>query len=262
MPDCGTVHAVLDEELAFANELADRAAEIGLRWFRGADLRVHRKADLTPVTQADVEIEAMVRHMVGERFPGDPVLGEEEGGRDGGGRVWIVDPIDATKNFARGIQVWGTLIALRVEGGLSLGVVSAPALAERYEAVRGGGAWLNGQRIHVSDVATITESEVLYAGMKTWLSEPRNEGLLGTIRDAARTRAFGDFWGHMLVARGAAEVMVEPELRVWDYAAAQVVTEEAGGRVTTMDGAPTYDGGSVLTTNGVVHDEVLARLAR
>ena len=246
--------------MAFANELADRAAEIGMRWFHDAGLEVLQKADLTPVTQTDTEIEALVRRLVSERFPGDSVLGEEEGGKDAGGRVWIVDPIDATANFARGIQVWGTLIALRVDGDLSLGIVSAPALGERYEAVRGEGARLNGHPAHVSSVATIAGSQVLYAGMETWLREPRREGVLGTIRDAARTRAFGDFWGHMLVARGAAEVMVEPELRVWDYAAVQVIAEEAGGRITTLDGRPTYDGGGVLTTNGLVHDEVVARL--
>jgi histidinol-phosphatase len=120
---------------------------------------------------------------------------------------------------------------------------------------------MNGEPIRVSTVDRVQDAHVLYAGMKTFLREPRNEAVLGLVAEASRTRAFGDFWGHVLVARGAAEVMVEPELNVWDYAAPQLVTEEAGGRVTTMDGGPTTDGGSVLTTNGLVHDEVLRRLA-
>jgi histidinol-phosphatase len=249
---------MFDRELAFAHEVADRAAEIGLDYFRNG-FEVMTKPDLSPVTEADLAIEAMVRERIADRFPGDAVLGEEQGGADEGGRTWILDPIDATKNFALGIQVWGTLLALQVEGDLKVAVVSAPALGERYAAVRGEGATCNGEPIHVSSVDRIADAHVLYAGMKVWLAEPRNEAVLSLIAEGSRTRAFGDFWGHVLVARGAAELMVEPDLNVWDFAAPQLVSEEAGGRVTTMDGSPTVDGGSVLTSNGVLHDELVAR---
>jgi len=247
-------------ELAFAHNVADRAAEIGLGFFHGG-FEVMTKPDSTPVTEADLAIEAMVRERIAEEFPGDDVLGEEQGGSDTGGRTWILDPIDATKNFALRIQIWGTLLALRVEGDLKVAVVSAPALGERYAAVRGEGATLNGTAIRVSRVARVADAHVLYAGMKTFLRPPRNGAVLDLVAEGSRTRGFGDFWGHVLVARGAAEIMIEPDLNVWDYAAPQLVTEEAGGRVTTMDGGPTVDGGSVLTSNGVIHDEALRRLA-
>lgn len=251
---------MFERELVFAHGIADRAAEIGLGFFHGA-FEVMTKPDRSPVTEADLAIEAMVRERIADEFPDDDVLGEEQGGTDTGGRTWILDPIDATKNFALRIQIWGTLLALRVEGDLKVAVVSAPALGERYAAVRGEGATLNGAPIRVSGVDRVVDAHVLYAGMKTWLREPRGEAVLGLVAEASRTRAFGDFWGHVLVARGAAEIMVEPELHVWDFAAPQLVTEEAGGRMTTMDGGPPVDGGSVLTTNGVLHDEVLRRLA-
>ncbi len=219
------------------------------------------KADLTPVTEADLAIEAMARARIADAFPSDAILGEEQGGQDLGGRTWILDPIDATKNFALGIQIWGTLLALRVEGDLKVAVVSAPALDERYSAVRGEGAALNGRAIHVTGADRVADAHVLYSRIQTWLEQPRDEAMLGVLAGAARTRAFGDFWGHVLVARGAAEVMVEPELAVWDFSAPQLVVEEAGGRVTTIQGGPTFHGGSVLTTNGVLHDELLAHLA-
>jgi histidinol-phosphatase len=251
-----------EDELAFASGLADRAAEIGLSVFRG-DVRVTIKADLTPVTQADTEIEAMIRRHIAESFPGDRVLGEEQGGdADGPGRVWIVDPIDATANFARGIPIWGTLIALQVDGALVLGVASAPALGERYEATRGGGARCNGSALHVSAEASIEDAQILFAELSDWLRPPRNEAVLDILAEAKRTRGFGDFWGHVLVARGAAEAMIEPELGLWDYAALSVIVEEAGGRVTTMGGRPLHHGSSALSSNGVIHDELVARLSR
>jgi histidinol-phosphatase len=251
---------VFERELSFAHELADEVARIGLGYFRGG-VEVMTKSDLTPVTEADLAIEARVRARIADAFPSDAVLGEEEGGRDPGERTWILDPIDATKNFVLGIQIWGTLLALRVEGDLKVAVVSAPALDERYSAVRGEGATLNGRTIHVTRVDRVADAHVLHGGLKTWLAEPRSEAVLALLAQASRTRAYGDFWGHALVARGAAEIMVEPELAVWDFAAPQLVVEEAGGRVTTMEGGPTFDRGSVLTTNGVLHDQVLARLA-
>jgi histidinol-phosphatase len=252
---------VLEAELAFANEFAEDAAKIGLSYF-GGKLQVRQKADLSPVTEADTSIEGLFREAVAGRFRGDAVLGEEGGlqgeGRDG--RRWIIDPIDGTKNFADGVQVWATLIAFAIDGEPLLGLVSAPALAERYEAVRGGGARLNGEPIRVSRVDRVSRSFVLYSSLDKLLSGPRADAFRALAMEARRTRGFGDFWGHMLVARGTADVMMEEELATWDWAAASVIVREAGGEITQMDGASLAHGGSVLTTNGLMHDEMVARL--
>ena len=250
---------MFEEELAFAGDLAGAAGEIALSLF-GTDLRVKLKPDHSPVTEADTSIEAMVRERVRERYPSDAVLGEEGGLEGGGSRRWIVDPIDATKNFADGVQIWGTLIALAVDDEPVLGVVNAPALGERYEAVRGGGARLNGQPIRVSRADRLNRAFVLHGSVELLLEGPYAAPLQEVFRDARRNRGFGDFWGHMLVARGSADAMFERELATWDFAAVQVIVEEAGGRVTTFEGGPLEHGGSVLSTNRVLHDEILARL--
>ena len=251
-----------EHELAFANGVADRAAEIGMGLFLGEGLEVRHKADRTVVTQADTSIEAMVREQVAGAFPDDHVLGEEEGGgQRATGRVWIVDPIDATANYARGIPIWATLIALQVDDEVVMGVVNAPAIGERYVAVRGRGARMNDRPIRVSEIDRLDRAQLFYAGIGGWLAERGRESTLGLLADATRTRGFGDFWGHTLVARGAGEAMIEHELNVWDYAAVQIVVEEAGGRVTQLDGSPTRDGGSVVSSNGTLHDEILTRLA-
>lgn len=248
-------------EHAFAMDLADQASKISMGVFRG-DVEVALKSDLSPVTQADTQIESMVRERIAEAFPQDRVLGEEEGGdAEANGRLWIIDPIDGTANFARGIPVWATLIALQVDGEIVLGMAEASALGERYEAVRGEGARCNGGPIHVSDIAEVPASQLLYAGMRTWLADTRWKGVLDTLAGARRTRGFGDFWGHALVARGSAEAMIEPDLNLWDYAALVPIVEEAGGRVTALDGGPLRHGGSVLSTNGVMHDELVRRFA-
>jgi histidinol-phosphatase len=248
-----------EEELAFAHELADGAAEIAMSLF-GGELDVRVKPDRSPVTEADTRIETMIRERVHERFPGDGVLGEEAGAEGGRARRWIVDPIDGTKNFADGVQIWGTLIALAVQDRPVLGVVGAPALGERYAAVQGGGATLNGRPISVSRADRIARAFVLHGSMVDWLDGPWAAGVQELARGCRRTRGFGDFWGHMLVARGAADVMLEAELNTWDFAAVQVVVQEAGGRMTQLDGSPVEHGHSVLSTNGVLHDEIVARL--
>jgi histidinol-phosphatase len=250
---------VYEEELAFANELADEAERIGLSFF-GGSFETRTKADRTPVTEADVAIEKAIRQAVRERFPGDGVLGEE-GGSDGDtSRRWIVDPIDGTKNFTDGIQIWSNLIALAVDELPVVGVVGFPALGERYAAARGSGARLNGEPIQVSRADRVSRSFVVFAGMADWLEGPDASGVQEIVREARRNRGFGDAWGHMLVARGSADVMLERELATWDWAAVQVVVEEAGGRITQLDGSPLAHGRSVLTTNGSLHDEILARL--
>jgi histidinol-phosphatase len=254
---------VYEHERAFALGLADRAADVAMGLFRGDGLEVRRKADTTLVTQADTSIERMLREQIDAAFPGDRVLGEEEGGsHDPTGRVWIVDPIDGTANYARGVQVWATLIALQIDGLGVLGVANAPALGERYLAVRGEGATLNGSQIRVSDVAAVTDAHLLLQEFRDVLAGPDRSAVEGLVADCWRDRGFGDFWAHVLVARGSAEVVLEPKLAIWDYAAIEVVIREAGGRVSTFEGEPLRHGGSMLTTNGVLHDEVLARFAR
>lgn len=248
-----------EQELAFANELADEAERIAISFFRGS-FEVRTKVDRTPVTEADVAIENAIRTAVRERFPTDGVLGEEGGSEGDSSRRWIVDPIDGTKNFADGIQIWSTLIALAVDEVPVVGVVAFPALGERYAAVRGGGAKLNGEPIQVSRADRVSRSFIVFAGMADWLDGPDAPGVQEIVREARRNRGFGDAWGHMLVARGSADVMLERELATWDWAAVQVVVEEAGGRMTQLDGSPLAHGRSVLTTNGSLHDEILARL--
>jgi histidinol-phosphatase len=253
---------VYERELSWAHGVTDRAAEIGLGLFLGEGLEVRRKADLSLVTQADLAIERMVREQLAVAFPDDRILGEEEGGaQDLEGRVWILDPIDATANFARGIPIWAVLLGLLVDGEVVLGVVDAPALHERYAAVRGAGATCNDRPIRVSDVASVAEAQVLHAQLTDLLRGPQREATLGLIGEAWRERGLGDFWAHLLVARGAAEVAFEPSLNIWDWAALKVIVEEAGGRMTTFDGEPITHGSPVLTTNGALHDELVRRLS-
>jgi histidinol-phosphatase len=248
-----------ENELSFANELADEADRIALSYFRGS-FEVREKADRTPVTEADVTIERAIRAAVQARFPGDGVLGEEGGSEGDASRRWIVDPIDGTKNFADGVQLWATLIALAVEDVPVVGVVSMPAIGERYEAARGIGARLNGEVIRVSRTDSVSRAFVLFGGMVDWLDGPNAHGVQQLMSEARRTRGFGDAWAHMLVARGSADVMVERELNTWDWAAVEVVVEEAGGAMSQLDGSPLAHGMSVLSTNGVLHDDVVGRL--
>ncbi len=250
---------MFEEDLAFANELADRAGEIGLSYF-GGSFEVRLKPDRTPVTEADLAIESAIREAVAARFPGDGVLGEEGGLAGSGRRRWIVDPIDGTKNFADGVQIWSNLIALAVDDEPVVGVVNLPALGERYEAVRGGGARLNGEPIQVSRADRIARSFVVFAGMADWLDGPTGKAVQDLVRDARRNRGFGDAWGHCLVARGSADVMLEAELATWDFAALQVILHEAGGKITQFDGSPPVHGGTVMSTNGLLHQELVARL--
>jgi histidinol-phosphatase len=250
------------DELAFALELADGADEISTSLFADEGLEIRHKADRTLVTAADTAIERMVRERLAASFPDDRIMGEEEGGTfDGAGRVWIVDPIDGTANFARAIPVWATLIALQVDGELVVGVASAPAMGERYAAARGEGATMNGKRIAVNEVDTLPEAQFLYSQLDLLLDGPQRDGTLTLLRSTVRERGFGDYWGHLLVARGAAEICLEPKLSIWDFAALVPVVEEAGGRITDLAGGAPRHGGPVLTTNGHLHDDVLSLLA-
>jgi histidinol-phosphatase len=255
---------VYEEELAFAHRLADRADAVGLELFRTRGLSVERKADRTLVTEADTAIERMVRDELALAFPGDHVLGEEEGGDVvPGGRQWVLDPIDATANFAKGVPIWGTLLALLVDGETVVGLASAPALGERYAAAVGAGATMNGEPIRVSEVDTIGEAHLSFHEPEVLLGDagPLRAATERLIVECWRPRAFGDFWGHMLVARGAVDAVIEPSLNLWDVAALRVIVAEAGGRLTAFDGGPAGHRTSALTTNGLLHEELLRRLA-
>ena len=251
-----------EQELAFAHALADEAETIAMGLFADEGLEIRHKADRTLVTAADTGIERMVRERIAAAFKADRVMGEEQGGTfDGSGRVWIVDPIDGTANYARAIPVWATLIALQVDGELVLGVANAPAIGERYAAARGGGATMNGKRIRVSDATRLADAQFLYSQLDTLLGGVQGSATLELLASSNRERGFGDFWGHLLVARGAAEICIEPSLAIWDYAALVPIVEEAGGRITDFTGRPPRHKGSVLTTNGALHGDVLRRLA-
>lgn len=247
----------------FALHLADAADVITLSHF-GRSVPADYKADGSPVTAADLQVEATLRERIVAAYPEHAILGEEGGGAiDPAVPTWVIDPIDATANFLRGVPIFATLIGLVVAGSPVVGVASAPALAERWEAARGLGARCNGLLTGVSRIAALEDAQVLCGGLKWYRDDPRLWEVLGGLADeAGRTRGFGDFWMHLLVAGGMAEVAFERDLKPWDIAALECIVTEAGGRMTTFDGAPALQGdGSVLTTNGVLHDLLLTRLA-
>jgi histidinol-phosphatase len=255
----------LESDLALAHELADAADAITLDRFGALDLVVESKPDLTPVSDADVAVEQAIRGLLSSRRPDDAVLGEEDGETGTGPRRWVVDPVDGTKNFVRGVPVWATLVALQEDGVVTAGVVSAPALGRRWWAARGlgahtGGSLAQARRLQVSAVARVGDASVAYSSLTGWEEQGRLPGLLQLSRDVWRTRAYGDFWSHVLVAEGAVDASFEPEVSLWDLAPLQVVVEEAGGRFTDLSGAARADGGSAVCSNGLLHDEVLAAL--
>jgi len=254
------------EDLALAHELADAADAVTLARFRATDLRVESKPDLTPVTDADTAVEEQLRQRLTGARPHDAVLGEEQGLTGAGPRQWVVDPIDGTKNYVRGVPVWATLVALQVEGRVDVGVVSAPALGRRWWAARGQGAYAGstlagGVPLRVSAVSDLADASLSFSSLSGWQAQGRLPALLALTGKAWRTRAYGDFWSHMLVAEGAVDASFEPEVSLWDLAALQVVVEEAGGRFTDLAGEARPDGGSAVCSNGLLHDEVLAGLA-
>jgi histidinol-phosphatase len=232
--------------------------------FRATDLVVETKPDLTPVTEADRAVEQMIRDRLAEARPDDAVLGEEFGTTgEPVGRRWIVDPIDGTKGYARGIPVWATLIALEVDGDLLAGVVSAPALGARWSGARGLGARRDGDAVSVSQVARIEDAHLAYDSVDAFESVGLDAEFLALARRCWRVRGFGDFWAHMLVADGSIDVAVEVGgLAVWDIAAVKVVVEQAGGRCTDLRGDARIDTGDVISTNGLLHDDVVAAFRR
>lgn len=246
----------MNDDLRLALALADAADEITMHHFQSATLAVKTKSDRTPVSEADEAVERLIRDRLESERPADGILGEEFGARGEATRRWIIDPIDATKNYIRGIPVFATLIALDSE----VGVVSAPALGRRWWASRGTGAFCNGRAIHVSAIDSLSEAQLCYDDVPGFERFGLGQSFLALARRCARTRGFGDFWSHMLVAEGAAEIAIEPEVAHWDMAAVKVIVEEAGGRFTNLRGDARADGGSGVSTNGLLHDDALQAL--
>jgi histidinol-phosphatase len=237
-------------DLAFALELAELADSLSLPRFRALDLRIETKPDLTPVTDADRAVERALRERIAVSRPNEGVFGEE-GGEDGGAVRWVIDPIDGTKNFSRGVPVWASLIALERDDDVVCGVISAPALGHRWWAARDEGAFRDGERIRVSAVSRLADASVSVAyGRDLVTVEP----------DVWHARSLGDFWQHALVAEGSVDAAVDARLAAWDYSALMPILEEAGGRLSALDGGPPRPNEQVVTSNGLLHDELLALL--
>lgn len=244
-----------ETELAAVAAWCDRTDAIALEHF-GTSI-AQQKADGTDVTIADRSIEQTLRAAITTLFPGDAIFGEEEGLIGEGPRRWIIDPIDATTNYVRGIPIFATLVALEDDEGLALGFVSAPGLQTRWWATRGGGAFSNNRPIHVSVVDKVEAMHLSTGDVALFGRQQRLGGLTTLLERVARHRGFGDFYGHMLVAQGSVDAMADPIVSPWDLAAVQIIVEEAGGLATTLGGERRYDGGSFLTSNGLLHGALL-----
>jgi histidinol-phosphatase len=253
------------DDLRLAHVMADAADDLTMRRFKAVDLRVDTKPDLTPVSDADQAVEEAIRNTLRRARPRDAVVGEEFGTTGYGERSWIIDPIDGTKNYVRGVPVWATLIALMDKGRVVVGVVSAPALSRRWWAARDGGAWTGrsltkASRCQVSSVGKLADASFSFSDLEEWEKAGRLDQFLDLSRSCWRSRGYGDFWSHVMVADGSVDVSAEPELSPWDMAALTVIVEEAGGIWTDLSGVPGIDGGSLVCTNGTLHSEVLKRL--
>ncbi|HEX3545296.1 MAG TPA: histidinol-phosphatase [Mycobacterium sp.] len=252
------------DDMALALRLADQADALTLDRFGAQDLHVDTKPDLTPVTDADRGVETALREVLAEQRPDDVVIGEEFGGTAVfAGHQWVLDPIDGTKNFVRGVPVWATLIALLVDGVPAVGVVSAPALHRRWWASSGRGAFTSfdgdARRVSVSGVDDVASASLSYSDLTTGWGELRSRFL--ALTDAVwRVRGYGDFWSYCLVAEGAVDIAVEPEVKLWDLAPLDILVREAGGTFTDLDGTAGPHGGSAVATNGLLHGDVLSRL--
>ena len=253
------------DDLRLAHVLADDADSLTTNRFKALDLHVVNKPDLSPVTDADKSVEEGIRRSLSRARSRDAVLGEEHGSTGWSQRRWVIDPIDGTKNFIRGVPVWATLIALMVDEEVVVGVVSAPMLNRRWWAAKGGGSWtgrslMNASECHVSDVARLEDASFSYSSLSGWEERDRLEDMLSLSRRCWRTRAYGDFWSYVLVAEGAVDLAAEPELELYDMAALDVIVREAGGTFTSLDGSPGPFGGNALASNGRLHDQALGFL--
>jgi len=267
----------LADDLAVALTLAGEADLIAMERYRSQDLDVQLKPDRTQVTDADTRVERMIRDHLASARPHDSVFGEEFGEESRTDapddpssrphRQWIIDPIDGTSNFVRGVPVWGLLLALVIDGTPQLGVVSAPALGRRWWGATGHGAWMQHdggepRRLAVSGIDDLAQASLSYNSLKGWDEAGHLDALLALSRSVGRTRAYGDLWSYMLVAEGAVDLAGEYDLKPWDIAALVPVVREAGGRVTTVAGGEPLGDDSVLVSNGVLHDRALAILAK
>ena len=257
-------------DLAFALELADVADQISLERFTALDLKVETKPDRSPVTDADRSVEQALKGMLAEHCPGDALIGEEFGSAAGSNnRTWIIDPIDGTANFMRGVPVWASLICLAIDGKPTVSVVSAPAMGRRWWAAPAsagahGGAFtrdIDGsvRHIHVSGISDLEHASLSYNNLQLWDQAGKAEQLLSFSRDIWRTRAYGDFWSYMLLAEGALEIVAEHDLKIYDIAALVPIVEQAGGRFSALSGELTPDTSSVLATNGKLHEVCIDR---
>ncbi|MER7764077.1 histidinol-phosphatase [Streptomyces sp. NPDC097619] len=261
-----------DDDLRLALELADAADAVTTARFRALDLKVETKPDMTPVSEADRAAEEVIRAGIERDRPRDAILGEEYGLKGDGPRRWVVDPIDGTKNYVRGVPVWATLVSLMAEGPDGefrpvVGVVSAPALGRRWWASEGGGAFSGGSLaeaapIGVSGVADLSDASFAYSSLSGWEEQGRLPGFLELTRACWRTRGYGDFWPYMMVAEGSLDLCAEPELNLWDMAAIEIVVREAGGRFTSVEGVDGVHGGNAAASNGLLHDRMLGYLRR
>jgi len=257
--------ADLADWLSLALEMCDEADRIALRWYR-REVPTARKPDRTFVTEADQAIERLVRERIRAIHPGHGFVGEEYGDEAGTAGVrWYIDPIDGTHNFIRGVPLFGTLLAVEVEGEMQVGVMSAPVMGERWYAARGRGSWAVARdglrrRVRVSEVAALEDAQLIYGSRRENVGSGLMPGFDALIESCWRERGFGDFWGYALVAEGAAEAMFETGMHSWDVAAPMVIIEEAGGRVTDVTGARDVDAPSFVGSNGLLHEEILARL--
>ncbi|MDG4767644.1 histidinol-phosphatase [Solwaraspora sp. WMMD406] len=257
------------DDLSLAHLLADTADSMSMARFRALDLHVEAKPDLTPVSDADTAVEKALRATLARTRPRDGVLGEEFGASVAaagpGNRQWVIDPIDGTKNFIRGVPIWATLIALMEGDQPVVGLVSAPALGRRWWAATGHGAYAGRHTaaatpIKVSGVRRLADASFCYSSLPSWQESGRLDAMLDIMRSVWRSRAYGDFYGYMLVAEGAVDIMVEPELSLWDLAALIPIVTEAGGTFTDLTGRPGPGGGSAVASNGKLHSDLLHRL--
>lgn len=253
-------------DLELALRLADEADSITRARFGALDLKVDSKPDLTPVSDADLAVERALRAVLGIERPGDAVLGEEFGGdATFEGRQWVIDPIDGTKNFVRGVPVWASLIALLEDGVPVAGVISAPALNRRWWASAGEGAWTSHdgaapRPLSVSGVRDLASSSLAFSSLSGWKDRGIRDRFVDLTDAVWRIRGYGDFFSYCLLAEGAVDIAAEPEVSLWDLAPLDLLVREAGGRFTNLEGAAGPHGGSAVATNGPLHDEVLARL--
>ncbi len=252
-------------DLELALRLAELADAVTTARFRSADLVVHSKPDLTPVSDADQAVERLIRQRLATDRPADAFCGEESGTAGSGPRTWVLDPIDGTKNFVRGVPVWATLIALLIDGEPILGVVSAPALGQLWWAARGQGAFCRSlgqppRRLRISQVSRLADASLSYASLSGWAESGRQQAFEDLIGQVWRSRAYGDFWSYMLVAEGAVDLAAEPELSLWDMAALAPIVTEAGGRFTGLNGVDGVQQGNAAASNGLLHEALLTAL--